>query len=95
MVLITLFMSGAVAGMIGLPYLLADPNFLKYGDAFPVTVGLHRARPRAARAATSPIGIAAAAIVWATIERATQRLGPIGVPQEIGRILQGRSCSSR
>ncbi len=36
-----------------------------------------------------PVGIAAAAIVWATIERATQRLGPIGVPQEIGRILQG------
>ena len=39
MVLITLFMSGAVAGMIGLPFLLSDPSFLKYGDAFPTTIG--------------------------------------------------------
>ena len=27
--------------------------------------------------------------MWATIERATQRLGPLGIPQEIGKILQG------
>jgi simple sugar transport system permease protein len=27
--------------------------------------------------------------VWATIERATQALSPIGIPQEIGVILQG------
>ena len=39
MVLITLFMSGAVAGMIGLPFLLSDPSFLKYGDAFPTMIG--------------------------------------------------------
>ena len=36
-----------------------------------------------------PVGIAAAALVWATIERATQRLSNIGIPQEIGVILQG------
>ena len=88
MVLITLFMSGAVAGMIGLPYLLADPNFLKYGDAFPTMVGF-TGLGLALLGGNHPVGIAAAAIVWATIERATQRLGPIGVPQEIGRILQG------
>ncbi len=88
MVLITLFMSGAVAGMIGLPFLLADPNFQKYGDAFPVTIGF-TGLGLALLGRNSPIGIAAAAIVWATIERATQRLGPIGIPQEIGRILQG------
>ena len=88
MVLVTLFMSGAVAGMIGLPYLLADPNFLKYGDAFPVMVGF-TGLGLALLGGNHPVGIAAAAIVWSTIERATQRLGPIGVPQEIGRILQG------
>ena len=88
MVLITLFMSGAIAGMIGLPYLLADPNFLKYGDAFPTTIGF-TGLGLALLGRNNPIGIAAAAIVWATIERATQRLGPIGIPPEIGRILQG------
>ena len=36
-----------------------------------------------------PVGIGAAALVWATIERATQRLSTIGIPQEIGVILQG------
>jgi general nucleoside transport system permease protein len=88
MVLITLFMSGAVAGMIGLPFLMADPNFLKYGDAFPTMLGF-TGLGLALLGRNHPAGIAAAAIVWATIERATQRLGPIGVPPEIGRILQG------
>jgi ABC-type uncharacterized transport system permease subunit len=88
MVLITLFLSGAVAGMIGLPYLLADPNFQKYGDAFPTMVGF-TGLGIALLGRNSPVGIGAAAIVWATIERATQRLGPIGIPPEIGRILQG------
>lgn len=88
MVLITLSLSGAVAGMIGLPYLLADPNFQKYGDAFPTMVGF-TGLGIALLGRNSPVGIAAAAIVWATIERATQRLGPIGVPPEIGQILQG------
>jgi general nucleoside transport system permease protein len=88
MVLITLFLSGAVAGMIGLPFLMADPNFLKYGDAFPTMVGF-TGLGLALLGRNSPVGIAAAALVWATIERATQRLGPLGVPPEIGRILQG------
>ncbi len=88
MVLITLFMSGAVAGMIGLPFLLSDPSFLKYGDAFPTTIGF-TGLGIALLGRNNPVGIAAAAIVWATIERATQRLGPLGIPQEIGRIMQG------
>ena len=88
MVLITLFMSGAVAGMIGLPFLLSDPSFLKYGDAFPTTIGF-TGLGIALLGRNNPVGIAAAAIVWATIERATQRLGPLGIPPEIGRIMQG------
>ncbi len=88
MVLITLFMSGAVAGMIGLPFLLSDPSFLKYGDAFPTTIGF-TGLGIALLGRNNPIGIAGAALVWATIERATQRLGPLGIPPEIGRIMQG------
>jgi simple sugar transport system permease protein len=74
--------------MIGLPFLLADPNFQKYGDAFPTMVGF-TGLGLALLGRNNPVGIAAAALVWATIERATQRLGPLGVPPEIGRILQG------
>jgi simple sugar transport system permease protein len=88
MVLITLFMSGAVAGMIGLPFLMSDPSFLKYGDAFPTMIGF-TGLGIALLGRNNPAGVAAAAIVWATIERATQRLGPIGIPPEIGKILQG------
>jgi ABC-type uncharacterized transport system permease subunit len=88
MVLITMFMSGAVAGMIGLPFLLADSSFLKYGDAFPATLGF-TGLGLALLGRNSPIGVAAAAIVWATIEVATRRLGPLGIPPEIGKILQG------
>jgi ABC-type uncharacterized transport system permease subunit len=88
MVLITLFMSGGVAGLIGMPFLLADPSFLKYGDAFPTMLGF-TGLGIALLGRNSPVGIAAAALVWATIERATQRLGPLGIPPEIGRILQG------
>ena len=86
--LITLFMSGAVAGLIGLPFLMSDPSFLKYGDAFPTMLGF-TGLGIALLGRNNPVGIAAAAIVWATIERATQRLGPIGIPPEIGKILQG------
>ncbi len=88
MVLITLFMSGAVAGLIGLPFLMSDPSFLKYGDAFPTQIGF-TGLGIALLGRNGPAGVAAAAIVWATIERATQRLGPLGIPPEIGRILQG------
>ncbi|MGA7757751.1 MAG: ABC transporter permease [Ilumatobacteraceae bacterium] len=88
MVLITLFMSGAVAGLIGMPFLLSDPSFLKYGDAFPTMLGF-TGLGIALLGRNNPIGIGAAALVWAAIERATQRLGPIGIPPEIGRILQG------
>ena len=106
MVLITLFMSGAVAGMIGLPFLLADADFYKYGDAFPVTLGF-TGLGIALLGRNNPVGIAAAAIVWATIERATQpprivrhptgdRQDPAGlVPAGRGHRLRGRATPER
>jgi simple sugar transport system permease protein len=67
---------------------MANPDFYKYGDAFPTMLGF-TGLGLALLGRNSPVGIAAAAIVWATIERATQPLGPLGIPPEIGRILQG------
>jgi simple sugar transport system permease protein len=88
MVLVTFLISGGVAGLIGLSPLLADPSYGKYGDQFPQGLGF-TGLSLALLGRNHPVGIAAAALVWATIERATQRLGFIDIPQEIGIILQG------
>lgn len=88
MVVKTIVLSGAVAGLIGMHYLIADPQFYKFGDQFPKTVGF-TGLSIALLGRNHPGGIVAAALVWATIERATQRLSTLGIPQEIGPILQG------
>jgi simple sugar transport system permease protein len=59
-----------------------------YGDQFPKTLGF-TGIAIALLGRNHPVGVAAAALVWATIERATQPLSTIGIPQEIGVILQG------
>jgi ABC-type uncharacterized transport system permease subunit len=88
MVLKTIMLSGAVAGLVGMHSLMADPQFYKYGDQFPRLLGF-TGLSLALLGRNHPVGIAAAAIVWATIERSTQRLSTLGIPQEIGVILQG------
>lgn len=88
MVILTFLISGGVAALIGLGPLLADPQFGRYGDQFPQGIGF-TGLSLALLGRNHPVGIAAAALVWATIERATQRLSFIGIPQEIGIILQG------
>ena len=88
MILKTIMLSGAVAGLIGLGPLLADPQLHKYGDTFPTAIGFTGIAV-ALLGRNSPGGIAIAAVVWAALERAGQALPPIGVPQEIVQILQG------
>jgi ABC-type uncharacterized transport system permease subunit len=86
MILITIIISGAIAGLIGLGPLLTEQ--FNYGDQFPKSIGF-TGIAIALLGRNHPVGIAAAALVWATIERATQPLSTIGIPQEIGVILQG------
>jgi simple sugar transport system permease protein len=89
MVMKTIMLSGGVAGLVGLSALLADPQFgHKYGDGFPTSLGF-TGLALALLGRNHPVGIAAAAFVWAGIGRATQPLGSLGIPQEIGTILQG------
>jgi simple sugar transport system permease protein len=88
MVVITFLISGVIGALIGLGPLLADPQYGKYGDQFPQGIGF-TGLSLALLGRNHPVGVAAAAIVWATIERATQRLSFIDIPQEIGIILQG------
>ena len=88
MVLYTFLLSGGIAGLIGMAPLMADPQFGLYGDQFPQSLGF-TGLSLALLGRNHPFGVAAAALVWATIERATQRLSFIGIPSEIGTILQG------
>jgi len=88
MVIITIVLSGMIAGLVATGPLLADPNHWRYSDQFPFTVAF-TGLALALLGRNDPIGIAFAAVVWAGIERATQGLSQKGIPQEIGRIMQG------
>jgi simple sugar transport system permease protein len=88
MVVITFIISGLIGALIGLGPLLADPQYGKFGDQFPAGWGF-AGLSLALLGRNHPVGIVAAALIWATIERASQRLSSIDIPQEIGVILQG------
>jgi general nucleoside transport system permease protein len=88
MILKTIVLSGMVAGLIGMAPLLCDPQLHKYADTFPTAIGF-TGIAIALLGRNNPGGIAVAAFVWAALERGGQALPPIGVPQEIVKILQG------
>jgi simple sugar transport system permease protein len=88
MILKTIVLSGMVAGLIGMGPLLTDPQLHKYADTFPTLIGF-TGIAIALLGRNNPGGIAVAAVVWAALERGGQALPPIGVPQEIVKILQG------
>ena len=61
----------------------------KYGDQFPLDARPAPGCRSPCSGATTRWASHSAAIVWAAIERGTQPLSIIGIPQEIGVILQG------
>jgi simple sugar transport system permease protein len=72
MVIVTMAISGALAGLAGMSVLLSFTG---------ISVAL--------LGRNSPTGIAVAAVVMASIEQGSRGLAVIGIPQEIGQILQG------
>ena len=58
MILMTIMLSGAVAGLVGMGPLLSDPQFHKYGDQFPLTLGF-TGLSLALLGRNHPVGIAA------------------------------------
>ena len=86
MVLITMTLSGAVAGLAAMSVLLSDQ--FEYGDRFPTLLGFAGITV-ALLGRNSPGGIVASALVIATIEQGARGLATVGIPQEIGQILQG------
>lgn len=89
MVIITMLLSGALAGFVAIGPMLSDIHFFEAsGGQFPLQLGFTGIGV-ALLGRNHPAGIALAAFVYAGIERSTQVLSPLGMPAEISRILQG------
>jgi general nucleoside transport system permease protein len=89
MVLITMLISGGLAGMVGIGPLLSNTHFFEAsGGQFPRLLGFTGIGV-ALLGRNHPAGIALAAFVYAGIERSTQVLSPLGIPSEISSIIQG------
>ena len=88
MIVRTMLISGALAGLVGMPILLNDTH--KFTTEFPSTYGF--AGIAVALVGRQKVGgIAAAAVLFAFIERAAQVLPdpPLYAPKELGTIMQG------
>ena len=86
MIIVTMLLSGALAGLSGMSSLLQKQ--FEYGDRFPAQLGF-TAIGVALLGQNHPIGIAVASFVWAAIEQGARGLPAVSVPQEVGTILQG------
>lgn len=86
MIVVSLLVSGAVAGLVGMPEILGRDhaytlNFASgYGFA---GIGI------ALLGRNHPIGIAFGSLLWAFLEKAKGALDNVGVPREIATIMQG------
>ncbi|POX54210.1 sugar ABC transporter permease [Streptomyces sp. Ru71] len=89
MTLTAMLISGAVAGLSGLPLLLGDAH--TYGLTFPAGVGFN-AIAIALLGRNNPGGIALAALLWAFLDKASPALDyavPTAYEKEIATIMQG------
>lgn len=86
MIVTTMILSGAAAGLIGLPQLLSD----KHAYTSDMTTGLGFGGITVALLGrNNPIGVAVGATVIAFLDAASRVLDAEGVPKEIVRIMQG------
>ncbi|WP_105973559.1 ABC transporter permease [Streptomyces geranii] len=89
MVLISMLISGGVAGMSGLPLLLGEVH--TYSLSFPAGLGF-TAIGIALLGRNNPGGIAFAALLWAFLDKASPALDyatPVAYEKEIATIMQG------
>jgi simple sugar transport system permease protein len=85
MVILAMLLSGAVAGLIGMPQLLGDEHAVtnQLGAIGFIGIGI------ALLGRNSPVGIAFAALLWGFLDVTRLPLDLEGVPKEIVAILQG------
>jgi len=86
MVIIALLLSGAVAGLVGLPEVLGRD--LAYTLTSPTGYGF-TGIAIALLGRNHPVGIAFGAVLWAFLDKSALALDNVGVPREIVLIMQG------
>ncbi|MFF2521884.1 ABC transporter permease [Streptomyces liangshanensis] len=86
MVFTSMILSGAMAGLIGMPTLLNESHM--YSNDFPLGIGF-TGIAIALLGRNHPIGIALAALLWGYLERTTNHLEVIGYDKEILGVIQG------
>ena len=86
MVLSALLLSGAVAGLAGLPEILGRDH--TFTITFPAGYGF-AGLAIALLGRNHPLGVAFGALLWSFLDRSSLTLDNVGVPQEIVTIVQG------
>jgi simple sugar transport system permease protein len=86
MVVTSMLISGAMAGLVGMPTLLNQSY--DYGTDFPVGIGFTGIAV-ALLGRNNPIGVAVGAVLWAFLERASNGLEFEGYDKEIVGVIQG------
>lgn len=86
MVLWTMLLSGAAAGLIGMPQLLGSSYY--YGLNFPTGLGFTGVAI-ALLGRNHPVGIAFGALLWSFLDNASEVLNLYGIPKEVVKITQG------
>jgi general nucleoside transport system permease protein len=87
MIVITLLLSGAMAGLVGLPALLGD-SYSYSSITFQTGLGF-TGIAIALLGRNNPVGIAFAAVLWAFLDQSAQILDINNIPKEIVQITQG------
>ncbi len=87
MVVIAMLLSGAVAGLVGMPQLLGGPEYA-YSLNFQTGLGFTGISV-ALLGRNNPIGIAFAALLWGFLDQSRLILDINGIPKEVVTIMQG------
>ncbi|MEN3535453.1 ABC transporter permease [Microbispora sp. ZYX-F-249] len=86
MIVVTMVMSGAVAGLIGMPELLGASY--KYSNNFPTDLGF-TGIAIALLGRNNPVGMAIGALLWSFLYNSSNQLQLLDIPKEIVQIMQG------
>jgi ABC-type uncharacterized transport system permease subunit len=82
-----MLISGAVAGLVGMPELLNGPS-AQYSINFPAGLGF-TGIAIALLGRNHPVGIVFAALLWSALDSSSNALQGIGVPNQLVTIMQG------